>query len=52
MTLTGMVFMLASWTAIIGLFIYCMKRTLKPDDKQPPSDDVSDQSQPYEPDQN
>lgn len=29
MTAAGWIFMLASWGAIIGLFIYCMGRTLK-----------------------
>ncbi|MBN1126233.1 MAG: hypothetical protein JXA82_14600 [Sedimentisphaerales bacterium] len=30
MTLGGWLFMLGSWTAIIGLFVFCMVRTLSP----------------------
>ena len=30
MTLAGWIFMLVSWTVIIGLFIFCMIRILKP----------------------
>lgn len=33
MTLSGWIFMLVSWTVIIGLFVYCMARTLGSNDK-------------------
>jgi len=29
MTAAGWIFMLTSWGVIIGLFVYCMGRTLK-----------------------
>lgn len=29
MKLSGWIFMLVSWGAIIGLFVYCMARTLR-----------------------
>ena len=38
MTLAGWIFMLVSWTVIIGLFIFCMIRTLQP----PKQDDGQD----------
>ena len=47
MTLAGLIFMLVSWTVIIGLFIFCMVRTLRPskqdDDQshQPKTKDIS-----------
>jgi len=28
MTIGGWIFMLSSWAAIIGLFVYCLYRTL------------------------
>mgnify|MGYP000374462285 CR=1 FL=1 len=37
MTLPGWIFMILSWTVILGLFGYCMKRTLRP--KKDPSED-------------
>lgn len=30
MTAAGWIFMLISWTVIIGLFTFCLKRTLRP----------------------
>lgn len=29
MTLSGWIFMLASWTVILGMFTYCMYRTVR-----------------------
>jgi len=29
MTINGWIFMGISWTAIIGLFVFCLRRTLK-----------------------
>lgn len=34
MTLSGWIFMLTSWTGIIGLFLYCMYRTLRSNRKE------------------
>lgn len=31
MTIAGWIFMVTSWTVIIGLFGYCMVRTLRSD---------------------
>ena len=28
----GVIFMAVSWTVIIGLFVFCLKRTLRPRD--------------------
>lgn len=33
MTTAGWIFMIVSWAIIIGLFAFCMRRTLKPQDK-------------------
>jgi uncharacterized membrane protein len=30
MTIEGWIFMIISWAVIIGLFIFCMTRTLRP----------------------
>lgn len=30
MTLAGWIFMIASWTVILGLFTFCLFRTLRP----------------------
>lgn len=32
MTLSGWIFMSASWAAILGMFFYCMCRTLRKED--------------------
>ncbi len=37
MTIAGWIFMSVSWTVIIGLFAFCMSRTLRPS-KQPEND--------------
>jgi hypothetical protein len=34
MTLSGWIFMIVSWGLIIGMFVYCMSRTLKTDKRQ------------------
>ncbi len=39
MTPAGWIFMIVSWTAILGIFTYCLSRTLRSserDDKQMP----------------
>jgi len=33
MTIAGWIFMSVSWAVIIGLFVFCMSRTLRPQDK-------------------
>lgn len=33
MTLAGWIFMIVSWTVIIGIFAFCLSRTLRPSDK-------------------
>ena len=33
MTAAGWIFMIVSWTAILGLFTFCLTRTLRPADK-------------------
>lgn len=33
MTIAGWIFMAVSWTVIIGLFVFCMSRTLRPSEK-------------------
>ena len=33
MTLAGWIFMIASWAVILGLFTFCLTRTLRPQDK-------------------
>ena len=30
MTIAGWIFMIVSWTVIIGIFSFCMSRTLRP----------------------
>ena len=35
MKLSGWIFMLVSWGVIIGLFVYCMARTLRSGKKPP-----------------
>lgn len=30
MTLAGWIFMIVSWTVIIGIFSFCLSRTLRP----------------------
>jgi len=30
MTIAGWIFMIVSWSVIIGLFVFCLKRTLSP----------------------
>jgi hypothetical protein len=32
MTLSGWIFMFASWAVILGMFFYCMYRTLRNED--------------------
>ena len=44
MTLGGWIFMLASWAAILGLFTYCMVRTLRSDRTGSGADDSSNQA--------
>lgn len=39
MTLNGWIFMLVSWTVIIGMFVFCLIRATRPpkrDDQQKP----------------
>ena len=41
MTFSGWIFMLVSWAAILGMFAFCMSRTLRPPkqkENQPPDD--------------
>ena len=33
MNLAGWIFMIVSWAVIIGLFVFCMSRTLRPSEK-------------------
>jgi hypothetical protein len=33
MTPAGWIFMIVSWTVIIGLFVFCLFHTLRPSDK-------------------
>ena len=44
MTLSGWIFMSASWVVILGMFFYCMRRTLrKEDDEVITADEESEQ---------
>lgn len=42
MTFSGWIFMIVSWAAILGMFVFCMSRTLRPpkqnDDQSPDAD--------------
>jgi len=36
MSISGWIFMILSWSVILGMFTYCMYRTLKKDTQQNP----------------
>jgi uncharacterized membrane protein len=44
MNLAGWIFMIISWAVIIGLFVFCMFRTLRPSRKESTSNETSQQS--------
>jgi heme/copper-type cytochrome/quinol oxidase subunit 2 len=47
MTLSGWIFMLVSWGVILGMFFYCMYRTLRREDDDMITADEQDERPTY-----
>lgn len=47
MTLSGWLFMIVSWAAILGMFTFCMSRTLRPLKRNGPKNTDTDNKSGY-----
>lgn len=45
MTAAGWIFMIVSWTVIIGMFTFCMTRTLRPGSKPDQADNPKEDTE-------